>query len=161
MGKLKIDYNTTLNLMEYGLKPGDLIKVTCVGAGGGHNYDDPAAIAVYNNYCGFGYGAGLGYMYNNGVSSTNSGKRGNVSTIYTNVLTGMNKVPITVGKAQPGVTGGTTSFGTQLSVTGGSNGDVRIDKATGYSSFELNIPGSGMRSLEVMKHSDGVVVIEW
>ena len=193
MGYIIITNNTTLDIRDLGLNIGDMAKVICVGGGGGGgaaNQDSNSSVytghggnagnasrAYYSNRGfgearpgGLGYGAGGGGGYGNGSNNHASGGTRGYIRIKTVQFTS-NTVPITIGQGGTGASsykgsgtaGGSTSFGTYVTATGGAGGkfnssssitdDVGVCTTTtsgnGGEGLDLHPAGKGLVAIRV------------
>lgn len=162
-GPVLITESQTLDLSKYGLRVGDPVNVICIG-GGGAGGSDPYKLGGaagkggsgetwtdgYYSYYGNGGGGGGGGYGGGGGGGTGhqwnysggGGGGGGYLTSKTITLTSTS-VAVTIGAAgQPslgnnGGNGGTTSFGSYLSASGGAGGEK---PSSGYNT---TYPGQG------------------
>lgn len=156
MGFIKFDSNENVNLAQYGFKIGDVVKVTCIGGGGGTNDTTNASEGLFK---GFGYGAPV-----HGNRQYSTGDPGQKET--KTVILSSEVVPITVGAGGGnGTSGGSTSFGTYLTALGGiaNNRGYYPENQAGYVTNRPGNLSNGIctATLEVIKNSCGVVYVEW
>lgn len=138
-GPVIIQTTQTLDLSQYGLKVGDKVNVICIGGGGGGGTgyanggaagNGGTAVGGGGGGAGGGYGAGGGGCGGYDGSGTNYYAGGGGGSGYLNAKTvtlTSTSVTVTIGAAGAAGTaynkvagsGGTTSFGSYLSASGG------------------------------------------
>ena len=131
-----ISSSQTINLENWGIKIGDPINIICIGGGGG--VERGAASTIYYES---GYGGGATSIYD--LSGTNPlGGHGGGGSGYVKQLScivSSLSVTVTIGAASVNSTGGTTSFGSYLSATGGQPGENTQDTAPGQCGLGGNV----------------------
>lgn len=139
-GPILITESQTLDLSKYGIKVGDPLNVICIGGGGGGGtsrdsrgtggsggQDGVTASEAYGGKPGiggrgYGAGGGGGAGYDDSDYGGGGGGSGYVA-MKTIVLNTTTSVSITIGAGGASDSnGGTTSFGSYLSATGGYKG---------------------------------------
>lgn len=155
-GPILFTHSGTFNITEYGLKVGDKVNVICIGGGGGGGgvISSAAENIKYPSTYGTGYGAGRDggtctgsssdsypYYYGGGGGGSGYVAKATVTLDTELIDVTIGNAGVTGGDSNDGSSGGTTSFGSLLSASGGSGGSY--GSASRYANIATANGGAG------------------